>query len=84
MQLSRRVALTVAVTCRVAPAAFAQGWPSKPIRVIVPFPAGGATDLLARELTDPLGGTPKQFSKLIREDMVRWGRLVEESGAKID
>ena len=34
---------------------FAQGFPSKPIRVIVPFAAGGANDLVARALQKPLG-----------------------------
>ncbi len=33
----------------------AQSYPSKPIRVIVPFAAGGANDLLARALQKPLG-----------------------------
>jgi len=37
----------------------AQSWPTKPIRMIVPFPAGGGTDLVARaaaaKLSDALG-----------------------------
>ena len=32
-----------------------QPWPSKPIRVVVPFTAGSTTDIVARAITDKLG-----------------------------
>jgi tripartite-type tricarboxylate transporter receptor subunit TctC len=35
--------------------ALAQAWPSKPIRLVVPYPPGGSTDLLARTIGQKVG-----------------------------
>src|SRR2546423_14789899 len=40
--------LVLTLLCLVATAAGAQTFPSKPLRIIVPFPAGGTTDIVAR------------------------------------
>lgn len=37
-----------------APPAFAQGFPSKPVHLVVGFDAGGAADIIARAMSDPL------------------------------
>jgi tripartite-type tricarboxylate transporter receptor subunit TctC len=44
-----------AIVVAIAGSAVAQSFPSRPIRMIVPFPPGNASDLAARILADPLG-----------------------------
>ena len=59
-KLSRRLVLIAgALTLALPQLATAQSWPTKPIKLIIPFAAGGTTDilgrLLAQQLTKDLG-----------------------------
>ncbi len=45
-------AAVLAAAALVSTSAFAQEWPSRPVRIINPFPGAGATDTLARILAD--------------------------------
>jgi tripartite-type tricarboxylate transporter receptor subunit TctC len=65
VKLNRRSALAGVAALSAAPlclsrAAFAQGFPDKPIKIVVPFAAGSATDLTARGLGAKLQELLKQ------------------------
>jgi tripartite-type tricarboxylate transporter receptor subunit TctC len=56
----RIAALVALALCAAGPqAAFAQSWPTKPVKFVVPYPPGGSTDPMARmigaKLSDSLG-----------------------------
>ena len=61
MTVLARIAFAFAA-CVAAGSALAQAFPSRPVRVIVPFPAGGTTDILARQISTELAA--------------RWGQAV--------
>lgn len=55
----KRIA-TLVLACTTAVAASAQDWPDKPVRVVVPAPAGSSLDIIVRTLGDKLKDRWKQ------------------------
>lgn len=55
VDLKLRIARFVLVGLWSVAVAFAQGYPAKPVRFVVPYPAGGVNDIIARVLAQKLG-----------------------------
>ena len=82
MKLKNFLSLLVASLVPVLPAV-AQTYPNRPMRMIVPFPAGGASDILARVLSQKLGaessgGTPQAFAAMVKADNAKWIKIITE------
>ena len=60
MKIDRRSLLVAAVGALASTAQAQEAWPSKPIRIVVPFAAGGTSDALARLLGQKLQEALKQ------------------------
>src|SRR5690242_19464008 len=62
MKMNRRHALLSTAAAIAAPAAFAQkdSWPTKPLRIVVPYPPGGSSDIIARSIGNLLSDALKQ------------------------
>jgi tripartite-type tricarboxylate transporter receptor subunit TctC len=54
--------LAAALLLDGAPHAAAQDYPTKPITLIVPFPAGGGVDVIGRIVADKLAAAPRALS----------------------
>lgn len=62
MNVTRRQAVLSTAALLAAPAALAQkdSWPSKPLRIVVPYPPGGSSDIIARAISNVLAESLKQ------------------------
>ena len=66
MQRRQCFALSAAVLALSAGSVFAQAYPNKPITMIVPFAPGGANDITARILSEPLGDALGQRLEILQ------------------
>ena len=58
--MKRRILLTALAVMSCLPVAHAQDYPNKPVRIVVPFPAGGTTDIITRAVAQKLSEEWKQ------------------------
>jgi tripartite-type tricarboxylate transporter receptor subunit TctC len=75
------------------PVAAQQAYPSKPVRLIVPFPPGGANDIVARLIGQRLNDRWARVVVIdnrggaggnIGTEIGRWSKVIRESGVRAE
>ena len=94
-----RALMPVCIGKLLAANAIAQGYPSRPVRIVIPLSSGGTTDvpgrIIAQRLSDVqqllaasgMEATPttlEEFAAYLKSEYDKWGRVVCESGATLN
>jgi tripartite-type tricarboxylate transporter receptor subunit TctC len=79
---SRRLVVLAVLLVGAQGCAWAQAWPSRPIRAIIPFGAGSATDIVPRIVFEPLSAQLGQ--PIVVENRVGGGTIAAAGVAKAD
>ena len=60
----------ISIACQWGSTAIAQTYPSKPVTLVVPYPAGGGADIIARMLAESMKSTLGQSVTVVRRQHV--------------